>query len=375
MIDLANIIVKAGNGGRGAVSFRHEKYIPKGGPDGGDGGDGGNVFIVGDTNMATLRDFRARLKFEAKSGGMGGMRKQIGADGDDITIKLPIGTLVYEISGDKEVLIYDVLEDDEPYLLAKGGKGGVGNWRFRSSTNRTPMQYTKGEKGEEKSIKLEVKLVADIGLVGLPNAGKSTLINKLTNSNAKVGDYPFTTTSPNLGVAELKNGNKAVISDIPGLIEGAAEGKGLGDEFLRHIERTRIIVHIVDPTEQSDNPDTVELALSRYNIIQKELKDYKVDLTTKEQIVVINKMDYPQVSEAFSEIKKEFQKKYGVEVIGISAVSGMGLEQLINVITEKLDKIPKIPAFERPQPVKIYTAENLPNKRIVYGTSQVFELE
>ena len=374
MIDLALIKVEAGNGGDGVVSFRREKFVPRGGPDGGDGGDGGSVVIVADHNLATLMDFRSKTEYKADNGAPGEGKNKQGANSEDLVIKVPVGTLIYIIEGEnKETLIEDMDEDAREVIIAKGGKGGVGNFRFRSSVNQVPRQYTKGEKGEVKDIKLEVKIISDVGLVGAPNAGKSTLINSLTNSRAKVASYPFTTLSPNLGVLQLRNGQNAVVSDIPGLIEGASEGKGLGDEFLRHIERTRLLVHMVDPYIQDQ--DVVETAIQRYEMIQGELKDYKVDLTKKEQIVVINKMHITEDKESFEDIKEAFKKDKKIEVLGISAVSGGGLEELINVITEKLDSIKKVPFVKKSKPVKLYNIKNLPNKRIVFGKREVYEIE
>ena len=373
MIDLAEIKVKAGKGGDGLVSFRRAKHVAKGGPDGGDGGNGGDVYAIADHNLATLMDFRSRKTFKAENGQPGGDKNKRGYNGEDTLIKMPLGTLIYQLEDGEEVLVADMDEDGKKVLLARGGRGGVGNKTFSSSTNRAPRQYTQGKPGEEKVLKLEVKLIADVGLVGAPNAGKSTLINKLTNSQAKVGSYPFTTLSPNLGVLELKSGEKAVISDIPGLIEGASEGKGLGDEFLRHVERTRILVHLIDPYKP--DTDLVETALQNYWMIQKELEDYRVDLTKKEQIVVLNKIDITEVAEAFNEIKRRFDQELGIDVLGISAVTGEGLEMLINILTQKLEEIPVKPFTEKPTPVKVYTIENIPNKRLVYGQKDVIELE
>ena len=373
MIDLAEIKVKAGNGGDGAVTFRREKFVAKGGPDGGDGGDGGSVFFVADHNLATLMDFRSKAVFKAGNGDPGISKNKKGQDGDDLVVKVPVGTLIYEVMGDREVLIEDMDQDGKQATLAKGGRGGVGNFRFRSSTNQTPKQYTKGGVGEEKTVKLEIKIISDVGLVGAPNAGKSTLINSLTNAQAKVASYPFTTLSPNLGVLRLKSGQKVVISDIPGLVEGASQGKGLGDEFLRHIERTRLLVHLIDSYEQGEE-DLTKVALDKYGMIQQELKDYKADLTEKRQIVAVNKTDITEVKEAINDIKKAFKKK-GIEVMGISAVSGDGLGELINKVTEELSKIEKEPFVRVEKPVKIYTIDNLPNKRMVFGKSEVHELE
>jgi len=374
MIDQALIKVEAGNGGDGVVSFRRAKFVPRGGPDGGDGGKGGSVYLVADHNLATLMDFRSKTDYKGTNGSPGEGKNMGGADGEDLIIKVPAGTLLYLIGLDgKETLIEDMDEDGKKILMAKGGKGGVGNFRFRSSINQTPRQYTKGEKGVVKEIRMEVKIISDVGLVGAPNAGKSTLVNSLTNSRAKVASYPFTTLSPNLGVLQLRNGQSVVVSDIPGLIEGASEGKGLGDEFLRHIERTRLLVHMIDPYVPEQDP--VESALKRYEMIQGELKDYKIDLTKKEQIVVINKLDITEVKEAFDEIVEKFKKEKSIDVLGISAVSGEGHGPLINAITDRLSKIKKEPFVIKEAPVKIYNIKNLPNKRIVFGKREVLELE
>ena len=373
MIDLATIKVKAGDGGDGVVNFRQERFIPKGGPDGGDGGTGGSIHILADHNMATLMDFRSRSLYKAESGDRGMSKNRKGKDGDDLIIKVPQGTLIYELTEGREILIEDMDEHGKKLLLAKGGRGGVGNYRFRSSTNQAPRQYTKGGRGEAKNIKLEIKIISDVGLIGAPNAGKSTLINALTNAQAKIGSYPFTTLSPNLGVLRLKSGEHVVISDVPGLIEGASQGRGLGDEFLRHIERARLLVHLVDPCGPAAD-DPVELALQRYDMIQQELKGYKVDLTEKEQIVAINKLDVPDAAEAYKSISQAFKKR-GVKVLGISALAQEGLEELINEMTLRLSKIAKKPLVDKKIPVKLYTIDNLPNRRMVFGRSEVHELK
>jgi GTPase len=392
MIDIAVIKVKAGNGGDGRVSFRREKYIPFGGPDGGDGGTGGNVYFVADHNKATLLDFRAKPVFKASDGQAGGKRKMTGADGDDLYVKVPVGTLIYQTAGDREILIGDMVENGQTLLVAKGGFGGKGNYRFKSSVNQTPRQYTKGTKGEEKEIKLEIKLMADIGLVGLPNAGKSTLVNQLTSSNAKVADYPFTTLVPNLGILTLRSGKTVVVADIPGLIEGASEGKGLGDEFLRHIERTRVLVHLIDVypciegsseievseggevSEGSDGSEgslsIADHALSRYEVIRKELEDYSKELTGKPEIVVINKMDITEVRESYEEISEKFKER-GLEVLGISSVTGEGVDPLRIRIEQELEKAPDIKHYVAEKPVKLYTLDNLPNRRMVFREADV----
>ncbi|MFZ5424204.1 MAG: GTPase ObgE [Patescibacteria group bacterium] len=366
LIDTAIIEVTAGKGGDGKVSFRREKYIPRGGPDGGDGGNGGNVYFVADHNMATLMDFRAKPKYKAEEGGEGGKKKRHGKSGDDLIIKLPVGTLIYEVrENGEEVLVGDLVMHEQTLLIAEGGRGGKGNERFKSSTNRTPTQFTKGKEGQRKTIRLEIKLIADIGLVGMPNAGKSTLVNHLTSSNAKTASYPFTTIHPNLGLWKLKSGKSVIVADIPGLIEGASEGKGLGDDFLRHIERTRMLIHMIDPLAISEK-DLVMNALESYRIIRKELGDYDADLQKKKEIVVINKIDITEINESFEQIGKEFEK-LGVTVFGISAVAGVGLEKLEEEVLSIIDTLPEVVTFEAEKPVKMYTIENLPNKRMVFS--------
>ncbi len=370
MIDIAEIKIKAGNGGDGRVSFRREKFIPKGGPDGGDGGDGGSVYFIANENQATLIDFHTKPHFRADDGEMGGKKKMTGKSKEDLYIKVPIGTLLYEIRENDTVLIGDLVEADQKILAAKGGIGGKGNFRFRSSTNQTPMQYTPGILGAEKRIKMEVKLVADVGLMGVPNSGKSTLINYLTNANAKVGDYPFTTLSPNLGTYTLKDGHSIVLADIPGLIEGASKGKGLGIDFLRHIERTRMLVHLIDPMEFKE--DMVAGCLNVYKMIRDELKDYGANLIDKKEVIAINKIDLTEVKESLADIKAAFKKK-NIEVFGISAASGEGVEELMSKVMTVLQDIPKIVVFNAEKPVKLYNLANMPNKRMVFNTSGVME--
>ena len=371
LIDEAQIKVKAGNGGDGRVSFRREKFIPKGGPDGGDGGKGGDVYIISDNNMATLMDFKSKAVFEAMPGTIGGKKKMSGPNGEALYIKVPVGTLVYELKDGHEILVSDLDTSNAQFLIARGGKGGKGNWRFRSSTNQTPIQYTEGEKGEVKTIKLEIKLVADIGLIGVPNAGKSTLLNLLTRSNAKVGDYPFTTLSPNLGILGLPTLGHTVIADIPGLIEGASEGKGLGDQFLRHVERTRMLLFVIDPLFNLENDDYVASCISSYEMLRNELGQYKEKVVQKPFLTVINKMDVTEVSSSFEEIKKTFNDKYKMQVLGISAASGQGKEELLLAIEKQLRLAPPREKFEEISPTKLYDFTNLPNRRMVFHTEKV----
>jgi GTP-binding protein len=372
LIDTATIKIKAGDGGDGRVSFRRERFVPKGGPDGGNGGNGGSVYLEATHNMATLMDFRAKPNYSAQAGEMGGKQNKTGADGKDLTIKLPVGTQVFLKTENENILVGDLINNGQKLKIAQGGRGGKGNVQFKNSTNRTPLEYTEGTKGEAKTLVLEIKLIADVGLVGLPNAGKSTLINHLTNANAKTAQYPFTTLSPNLGVCSLPDDSTIVLADIPGLIEGASEGKGLGDDFLRHIERTRLLVHILDPLGHILE-GKFDAVLQSYWSIREELtrhtssqKDFE-KLSEKQEVVVINKLDITEVKQAFPEIKALFAKE-GVEILGISAVTGEGVEVLKSAIMAKLAGIPR-PKFELGKVTKIYTIENLPNRRIVFDNT------
>lgn len=366
MIDTAIINIKAGDGGDGKVSFRREKYIPRGGPDGGDGGKGGSVYFIGNPNMATLLDFRSKTLYKAEDGIPGGKKKMSGANGSDLNIEVPIGTQVYEILDGRSILVADITEEYVPILFARGGRGGKGNDRFKSSVNRTPLQFTHGKPGQAKELRLEIKLIADIGLIGLPNAGKSTLINQITKAQAKTANYAFTTLKPNLGVCTFKDGSTAVIADIPGLIEGASEGKGLGIEFLKHIERTRLLVHIVDPLpEDMDSENIIEYILSSYSIIRKELESYSNKFINKKEIVVINKIDITEIYEKVPELTTEF-KKIGIKAHFISAFTGNGVSELIDVLRKELSLIDRvtIEVVELPQVLSI---SDLPNRRMVFN--------
>jgi GTP-binding protein len=363
MVDVAKITIKAGKGGDGVVHFHREKYVPRGGPDGGDGGDGGDVYLVTNDNMSTLLDYRTKILYKAEEGGPGEKNKRHGANGEDLYLEVPVGTLVKVISkAQKEpMLIADMNQKGQKFLIAKGGIGGKGNFQFRSSVNQVPLKATTGEPGEEREVILEIKLIADVGLVGLPNAGKSTLLNALTRANAKVGNYPFTTIEPNLGVMNVEgrsiDGHLAtlVLADLPGLIEGASQGKGLGDEFLRHIERTRLIVHLIDPTFEDPKKS--------YETIRNELVSYSDSLGKKAEIIVVNKVDITEVKEMLPDIKKAFK---GHEVLYISGATGEGLLELKKRLFDVYGKIP----FEQKEvievPTKTYTIADLPNKRIVF---------
>ena len=315
-LDQAKIYVSSGKGGNGCVSFRREKYIEFGGPDGGDGGKGGDVIFITDSNLNTLIDFRYQQHFKAKKGENGKGQNKTGADGKDIIIKVPPGTEIY--NEDKSVLFVELLKKNQTHLFFKGGKGGLGNSRFKSSTNQAPRQFTEGDSKDGQWIWLSLKLFADVGIIGKPNAGKSTFLSKVSNAKPKVADYPFTTLHPILGV--IKNFDKEiVIADIPGLIDGAHEGKGLGDKFLAHIERCKILLHFVD----SSNDDWEE----NYKTIKNELKKYGSSLNKKKEIIVLTKSDLSKKN--IEKIKKNLKKISGQTPLIISCFSEEGLEELI----------------------------------------------
>lgn len=323
MVDSAKIIIRAGRGGDGVVHFRRERFIPKGGPDGGDGGKGGSVYVVSDANLATLEHFAFRQRFEAKNGRSGGEKRSTGASADDLYLKVPVGTVIKigrigstgQIEEEK-IIDFDKVGMEE--LVAKGGKGGWGNWHFKSSTNTTPMEATPGKSGEEWQAELDLKILADVGLIGLPNVGKSTLLSILSAARPKIANYPFTTLEPNLGVADLR-GKKVVLADIPGLIEGASEGKGLGTQFLRHIERSRVLVHILAGGE-------AEQLYRDYQTVRNELKQYGGGAEAKKELVVLNKTDL-LAAEKVAEIVGFFAKKK-ISVLSVSGGNLAGIELL-----------------------------------------------
>ncbi len=338
LADRAVIYVKAGDGGDGCVSFRREKYIPKGGPDGGDGGDGGDIIAAADHNVQTLLDFRGQHHWRAGRGQHGQGSDCTGAAGDDLVLRLPAGTLIYE-SEDGETptnLLLD-LDPDEQVVIARGGRGGFGNAHYKSATNQVPRQSTAGERGEERTLILELKLIADVGLVGMPNAGKSTLLSAISKAQPKIADYPFTTLKPQLGIAELDSSRRLVVADIPGLIEGAAEGAGLGHDFLRHIERTRVIVHLIE-IEPADGSDPVE----NYHAIRKELFEYSALLAEKEEIIAVSKLDLltddEERAEALKLILRELKLGHDQPIVGISSATGTGLPELMETCWSRLGK-------------------------------------
>ena len=303
-LDQAKINIKAGNGGSGSASFRREKFVEFGGPDGGDGGDGGSIIFEAERNLNTLIDFRYAQHFKAENGQPGSKRNKTGANGKDLILKIPVGTQIYE--EDNNTLIYDFKKNKEKYLLASGGKGGLGNVRFKSSTNRAPRKKTKGKEGDNFWIWLQLKIIADVGIIGLPNAGKSSLLAALTRAKPKIANYPFTTINPNLGVTYYKN-KEVTLADIPGLVEGAHKGIGLGDKFLRHIERCKILLHLVDLTE--DN------LAENYKKIRSELKNYDVELSQKKEIIFFNKSDLIEkkdLDKKMSKFKDKINSKYKI---------------------------------------------------------------
>ncbi len=333
-VDEATIEVVAGKGGNGAASFRREKFIPKGGPDGGDGGRGGSVVAVADRNINTLIDYRYARLHRARNGEQGRGKDQYGAGAPDITLRVPVGTMIYD--ADTEQLLCDLTRHGNTAVLAQGGRGGLGNIHFKSSTNRTPRQYTLGEPGEQRRLRLELKVLADVGLLGLPNAGKSTLISKVSNARPKVADYPFTTLHPNLGVVRTDVGKGFVIADIPGLIEGASEGAGLGHQFLRHLARTHILLHLVDvaPLEAGDDPLTTAVGHAR--AIVEELRRYDPELYDKPRWLVLNKIDMLEDPDDF---RQRFCAELGWQgpVHAISALTGAGTRELMMALQKAID--------------------------------------
>ena len=331
-IDESKIEVIAGNGGNGAASFRREKYIEKGGPDGGDGGHGGSVYAVADRNINTLVDYRYARMHRAKNGESGRGADCYGKGADDIILHMPVGTVITDLNSGE--VIADLARDGEKILLARGGKGGLGNLHFKSSTNRTPRQCTPGEEGERRELQLELKVLADVGLLGMPNAGKSTFIRSVSAAKPKVADYPFTTLHPNLGVVRVSEQKSFVIADIPGLIEGAAEGAGLGHQFLRHLARTRLLLHLVDLAPLHEGADPVHEAHALVN----ELKKYDETLYNKPRWLVLNKLDLLQDRE---EKVAAFLEAYGegTRHFTISAINGEGCKEMTYAIMEHLDRV------------------------------------
>ncbi|MEY4750964.1 MAG: hypothetical protein RIQ60_3178 [Pseudomonadota bacterium] len=341
-VDEVTIDVVAGNGGAGCASFRREKFIPFGGPDGGNGGRGGHVYAVGDRNLNTLVDFRYTRRHEARNGEAGRGSDQFGAMGEDVILRMPVGTIISDAETGEQIA--ELLEHGEKLMLAKGGDGGFGNLHYKTSTNRAPRQKTPGWPGEAKSLKLELRVLADVGLLGMPNAGKSTLIAAISNARPKIADYPFTTLHPNLGVVRVGPNQSFVVADVPGLIEGASEGAGLGHTFLRHLQRTRVLLHLVDFAPFDEGVDPVKQAKA----IVAELKKYDQELYDKPRWLVLNKLDMVPAEERAARVK-DFVKRmrWKGPIFEISALTREGCEQLIRAVYEYVASV-KAPPIEEP---------------------------
>lgn len=351
--DYTKIFVKSGNGGNGAISFRREKYVAAGGPDGGDGGKGGDVYFITDKDSNTLINFRYNKKFKAENGQNGSGARCNGKQGQDLYIKVPIGTVVKDAETGE--IVADLSEEDSKELVLPGGRGGKGNSHFATATRQAPRFAQTGEKGIEKELILELKSLADVGLVGFPNAGKSTFLSVVTDAKPKIADYPFTTLNPNLGVVKTENGDSFVIADIPGLIEGASEGVGLGIQFLRHIERTRLILHLIDVSGfQGRDP------VKDFYDINNELKNYSEKLTKKKQIIVATKLDVAQDESLYDKLE-EVAKKENLEIFKISSITKQGVKELLTRVEELLKEIPKENLIETTQR-KVYKLEEDKNE-------------
>ncbi|MFZ4451877.1 GTPase ObgE [Salibacterium aidingense] len=343
-VDNVNIFVKAGDGGDGMVAFRREPFVPDGGPAGGDGGKGGDVVLEVDEGLRTLMDFRYQKHFKAKAGENGRPKNQHGKNAEDLVVQVPPGTTI--IDADTEELIADLTVHKERMVVARGGRGGKGNTRFKSPSNPAPEIKENGEPAAERNLKLELKLLADVGLVGFPSVGKSTLLSVVSAAQPKIGDYHFTTINPNLGVVGVEDGRSFVMADLPGLIEGAHEGVGLGQQFLRHIERTRVIVHVVDMSgfEGRDPYDD-------YNTINEELRQYNLRLLERPQVVLANKMDMPEAEEQLHDFKQNMPED--VTIYPISAISKQGLTEMLRDVADLVDQTPEFPLYEKEEEQRV----------------------
>ena len=333
-VDEVEITVKAGDGGNGIIAFRREKFIPRGGPAGGDGGRGGSVILHADARLTTLIDFRYKRTYKSPRGVDGGQNDMTGASGENLVLRIPVGTQVYD--GDSGELIIDFAEDGEEFIIAKGGRGGRGNARFATPTQQVPRYAENGEPGEARSLRFELKLLADVGLLGFPNVGKSTLIAQVSAARPKIADYPFTTLVPNLGVVRVDDGRSFVMADIPGLIEGAHAGSGLGDRFLRHVERTRLLLHMIDVSGFTGRDPAED-----FDIINRELRLYGPKLAELPQVVAFNKVDIPGARETAEALKPAFEER-GFKVFLISAATSEGVRPLIYFLGDELDKLDRV---------------------------------
>ncbi len=360
-IDEANISVKSGKGGDGSVHFRREKYVPRGGPDGGNGGRGGDVILKVSSSLNTLYEFRHQHRYIAPDGKRGARSDRTGHSAEDLVILLPPGTVVYD--ADNQSLIADLVKPDQELVICKGGRGGRGNARFANSRDQAPRIAEKGEPGQEKNLRLELKLIADVGVVGVPNAGKSTLLSAVTNATPKIADYPFTTLEPNLGVARLDDENTLVLADIPGLIEGAHTGTGLGFDFLRHIQRTRVLIHLLDGMAEDPVADFAQ--------INTELALFDPNLSAKPQIVAFNKMDLPDVELRWKSIEKKLKKKNNL-VIPVSAATGKNLRELLYKAAEMLKTAPEVSTKES---IPVYQPEDDPRNYQIQRESKGWRLK
>ena len=364
--DYVKIVIKSGNGGDGAITFRREKYVAAGGPDGGDGGRGGNIYFRVDPNANTLIDFRYTKKFKAQNGENGSGSNKYGKAGEDLYIDVPIGTIIKDAKTGK--VVADLSKQGQIELVLKGGRGGRGNSHFATATRQVPRFAQAGEEGEEKEVILELKLLADVGLLGFPNVGKSTFLSRVTDARPKIANYHFTTIEPNLGVVKTKTGDSFVIADIPGIIEGASEGIGLGIQFLRHVERTRLLLHVIDVSGiEGRNP------VKDYYTINEELKKYSEKLSKKKQIIVANKVDIMQDDTGFKELEKIAQKE-NLEIYKISGVTGEGVSELLDRVSSILKTLPKEEIVEEAEK-KVYTLEDDENEFTVRKEGEIFVVE
>jgi GTPase len=342
LVDEVKITVKAGDGGNGCLAFRREKYVPRGGPSGGDGGRGGDVFMVATIHRNTLLHFRFNPEYTAQRGRHGEGSNRTGHEGESLTIQVPVGTVVFDAETGEQV--FDFTEDGQQWLAAKAGRGGRGNARFTSSTHQAPTEHEDGKPGEFKTLRLELKLLADVGLVGYPNAGKSTLISRISAARPKIADYPFTTLEPNLGVVQLPNDRSYVVADIPGLIEGAHEGKGLGIQFLKHVERTKVLAHLVDMSETGRDPK------HDFETLMAELEKFSPEMAKKPMLVIASKMDVSQDPKKVSALKR-LAKKRGLPFFEISSATGQGIEDLKFALAERVLAADEVAAAKDPDSV------------------------